>query len=222
MAYHGEDVSILWNGRTDEPVVDHTRNCWTEYYVQWSPQGSYLTTMHRQGVALWGGASWNKMQRFSHPGVKLASFSPNEAYLVTWSNDSIRGTKPPVNLVIWDVQTGLTLRTFATPKKSVPWPLFRWSHDGKMVARVTENAIACYTLPDMTLLDRKSIAIPGIKDLSWSPTQNILAYWTPEDGPSPARVTLMEMPSRRLLRVKNVFNVTSVSSRASPSLTHVS
>jgi uncharacterized protein with WD repeat len=44
------------------------------------------------------------------------------------------------------------------------------------------------------LLDKKSIKIPGIRDFSWSPTDNIIAFWVPEDKDVPARVTLMEIP----------------------------
>ena len=50
-----------------------------------------------------------------------------------------------------------------------------------------------------------------MKDFSWSPSQNIIAYWVPEDDNSPARVCLMELPSRKEIRVKNLFNVHDVS-----------
>ena len=33
---------------------------WCELYVQWSPRGSYLTTFHRPGIALWGGKGFEK------------------------------------------------------------------------------------------------------------------------------------------------------------------
>jgi len=42
---------------------------WTELFVQWSPLGSYLATVHRQGAAIWGGPSWNRT-RFAHPQVR--------------------------------------------------------------------------------------------------------------------------------------------------------
>lgn len=34
-----------------------------ESFVEWTPRGSYLTTVHRQGVAVWGGKSFNRIQR---------------------------------------------------------------------------------------------------------------------------------------------------------------
>ena len=45
------------------------------------------------------------------------------------------------------------------------------------------------------------------RDFSWSPTDNIIAYWVPEQENVPARVTLMEMPSRKELSAKNLFSV---------------
>jgi translation initiation factor 3 subunit B len=44
------------------------------------------------------------------------------------------------------------------------------------------------------LLEKKSVKIPGIRDFSWSPTDNVLAYWVAEDKDVPARVTLLEIP----------------------------
>ncbi len=45
------------------------------------------------------------------------------------------------------------------------------------------------------------------RDFSWSPGDNIIAFWVPEDKDIPARVTLMQMPSRQEIRVRNLFNV---------------
>lgn len=45
------------------------------------------------------------------------------------------------------------------------------------------------------------------RDFSWSPTDDIIAYWVPEQSNTPARVTLIEIPSRLELCVRNLFNV---------------
>ena len=45
------------------------------------------------------------------------------------------------------------------------------------------------------------------RDFAWSPADNILSYWVPEEKENPARVTLIDIPSRKELRVKNLFNV---------------
>jgi hypothetical protein len=43
---------------------------WTDSFVQWSPLGTYLATVHRQGAAVWGGKStFNRIHRFPHNQV---------------------------------------------------------------------------------------------------------------------------------------------------------
>lgn len=51
-------------------VQVYKRTFWTESFVQWSPHGSFLATLHRQGVAIWGGASFSRIHRYMHPGVR--------------------------------------------------------------------------------------------------------------------------------------------------------
>ena len=44
--------------------------CWTDSYVQWSPLGTYLATVHRQGAQVWGGDDkFLRLMKFSHPQV---------------------------------------------------------------------------------------------------------------------------------------------------------
>src|SRR5262249_20477307 len=77
---------ILWNDlEAAEPVSEVRREGWSHSYVQWSPFGTYLATLHQLGVAIYGGPKWDRLRRFSHPGVDLIDFSPNEKYLVTAS-----------------------------------------------------------------------------------------------------------------------------------------
>jgi len=83
----GDEVAIQWHNKMEPPDVAHSRQHWSDMYVAWSPLGSYLATFHKQGIALWGGASWGKIARFAHPNVKLIDFSPRENYLVTWSHE---------------------------------------------------------------------------------------------------------------------------------------
>lgn len=194
--YRGESVGVFWNRKKDtpDPVVDRTH--WTESFVQWSPQGTYLTSVHAQGVQLWGGASWKRIMRFAHQFVNLVDFSPNENYIVTWSNRPITIPENPPpnfpltadedgkNFIIWDIRTGNLLRSFASleaaddanegPKalgrKKINWPVFKWSPDDKYVARVIPgSAIQIYETPNMNLLHRKAIKVDGVVDFEWSP-----------------------------------------------------
>jgi len=54
--------------------------------------------------------------------------------------------------------------------------------------------IVSFNFQSFGLLEKKSVKIPGIRDFSWSPTDNVLAYWVAEDKDVPARVTLLEIP----------------------------
>ena len=47
----------------------YKRSFWTESFVQWSPKGGYLGTVHTRGVAVWGGPSFARLQRFTHTEV---------------------------------------------------------------------------------------------------------------------------------------------------------
>lgn len=239
--FRGETVGVFWNNEKDQPenVVD--RQQWTETFVQWSPQGTYLTSVHAQGVLLWGGASWSRLRRFPHPFVNLVAFSPNEKYLVTWSNRpiSIPDSGHPSlsldddgkNYVIWDIETSKPLRSFAqqdTPaaaegdaaKKQAkfPWPAFKWSADDKYVARLNQGtSISVYELPKMNLLDKTAIKIDGVMDFEWAPAtvrrdgvktyEQLFCFWTPEIGSNPARVGLMSVPSKQIVRSLNLFSV---------------
>ncbi|CAE6431382.1 unnamed protein product [Rhizoctonia solani] len=191
LTYIGEEVQIFWNARTG-PDPAFARHSWTDLYVAWSPHGTYLATLHRQGLQIWGGSDWGLVRRIAHPLARLVDFSPNEKYLVTWSNEPI--VIPPGaqqgptffspddegnNLAVWEVATGHLLRTFSVEgttaaaggeKKQMSWPQLKWSSDDRYVARVNPGqAISVYELPDMHMLEKKSIKIDGVVDFEWCP-----------------------------------------------------
>ncbi|WVQ84000.1 eukaryotic translation initiation factor 3 subunit B [Cryptococcus sp. DSM 104549] len=258
LTFRDNDVNVWWNGRNG--IADAVKNAdgkplknpkWGELYLQWSPLGTYLASLHRVGVALWSGPRLDgeigvNVLRFTHPGVRLVQFSPCENYMVTWSeerlgnyenhaNAALRETFGPEDegnqFVVWDVKTTRVLRTFPADKPAangeeaprVSWPTFKWSPDDAYVARCNVGSgIAIYELPGMGLLDKKSVKIEGVQDFEWCPMSEkdfaarkegkgrecLLAYWTPEAQNQPARVNLMNVPTRKVLRSKNLFNVT--------------
>lgn len=239
--YRGDSVGVSWNNDRDAPENIVERPHWTETFVQWSPLGTFLTSVHAQGVQLWGGASWTRQRRFAHPFVNLVAFSPNERYMVTWSNrpisvpdeghPSLSLDDDGKNYVIWDIETSKPLRSFAqldTPatndeagarrQSKLPWPAFKWSADDKYVARLTPgSSISVYELPRMNLLGKTTIKIDGAMDFEWAPStpqrdgvktyEQLLCYWTPEIGSNPAKVGLMSIPSKQIVRTLNLFSV---------------
>ncbi|KAH0605215.1 uncharacterized protein H6S33_005197 [Morchella sextelata] len=252
--YRGDSVGVFWNRKKDTPDADVDRLGWTESFVQWSPQGTFLTSVHEQGVQLWGGPTWKRVMRFAHPAVNLVDFSPCERYLVTWSNKPISlpemlpagfplgPDEEGKSFIVWDIKTGGLLRSFAAildnpeddlievVRKKVSWPVFKWSADDRYVARVVPGqSIQVFETPSMVLLGKKAIKIDGVVDFEWSPqaaavptpkdpkdkdptttttpSTQTLAFWTPEMNNQTARVTLMSLPSKEIIRTRNLVNV---------------
>lgn len=206
VVHEGGNVTSIFLNSNPEPTLIKERPLWTETYVVWSPLGTYLATYHKKGIALWGGEGFEQLNRFAHEGVSHICFSSCENYLVTFSG-SLAGFDDPNALIIWDIRTGAKKRSFHAEREQLVWPVFKWSHDDKYFARITGEILSIYETPSMMLLEKKSIKISGIRNFSWSPSQNILGYWVAEDKDVPARVTLIEIPSKRELRAKNLFNV---------------
>ncbi|CAH1273290.1 EIF3B [Branchiostoma lanceolatum] len=202
----GERTAIFQNthGGTEQALVEE-RARWTETYVRWSPKGTYLATFHQRGIALWGGEKFRQIQRFSHQGVQLIDFSPCERYMVTFS-PLIDSKDEPQAIIIWDINTGVKKRGFHC-ENAAQWPIFKWNSDGKYFARMGQDSLSVYETPSFGLLEKKSSKIPYIREFFWSPTDNIIAYWIPEKDNIPARVTLLEIPSRQEIRTKNLFSV---------------
>ena len=240
--FRGDNVGVYWNQKKDTPdeVVD--RKNWTQLFVQWSPQGTYLTSIHQQGVQIWGGPSFDRVRQFPHPFVSLVEYSPGEKYITTWSSQpiSVEEGKSPLtmdddgkHIIIWDIDTGRALRSFHAHELPVPigpdgvpvakskpqWPAFKWSADEKFVARMKPGeSLSVYELPKMQLLDKTALKIDQVQDFEWSPAtpqrdgvktyEQLLCYWTPEIGSNPAKVGLMSIPSKEIVRTKQMFNVT--------------
>ncbi len=91
------------------------------------------------------------------------------------------------DMVIWDVRKGTACRNFSGAIDS--WPAFKWSHDDAFVATLQGGKIYIYETQGFKLLDKKPIAMSvPISDFAWSPSENIIAFWTPEMNNTPARL----------------------------------
>lgn len=49
------------------------------------------------------------------------------------------------------------------------------------------------------------------RDMLWCPTENLLAYWVPETTDIPAKITVLQIPSRTVLSTKSKMLVKEVS-----------
>lgn len=226
---YGDETEVCWNDapKQQEETV-YKRSFWSEAFVEWSPQGSMLATVHRQGVAMWGGASFGRLMRVSHPNVQRLLISPCERFLLTFSEFPDGRGRPHFVAHIWEVRTGRRLRTFdgpqeeyavgalARPDGGMKWPAFRWGGGGggapTYLAHMKRNAISVYEAPEMGMLDKRSVKMEDVQDWEWSPSTSeaALCAYQAEQGNLPARVVIMRLPEREELRQKNLFSVAGI------------
>mmetsp|Transcript_112625 Transcript_112625/g.313277 ORF Transcript_112625/g.313277 Transcript_112625/m.313277 type:complete len:700 (-) Transcript_112625:153-2252(-) len=183
-----------------------TGKIWCDWRVQWSPHGSYLATFHQQGIALWAGPEFTKKMRFAHQSVKYIQFSPTEDHILTWN-----GAHPSENddnaVRVFRVLTGECVRKCRTPAVAPhggEFPHFLWSNDGKYCAECTDSAIIVRDTETFELLrdedgNPKKLKYDALSTFQWSPKDNVIAVWTLEKNNNPARLVLVEIPSRREL-----------------------
>ncbi|QPG76746.1 hypothetical protein FOA43_004140 [Brettanomyces nanus] len=170
--------------------------------VDCSPNEKYLVTLSPEPIAL---------PPDDHPSRASFLFGPES-----------QGHK----LVIWDIRTSLPVKTFALPpnlenQASMPWPLIKWSYNDKYCARMGPDALAVYDVEnDFSLIDKKLVKISGIMDFEFAPggvklaanrksdpPEVVLSYWTPESSNQSARCSVMQLPSRSVLRTVNLVQV---------------
>jgi len=202
----GDIFTSVYANTPGQASVLKSREKWTETRFQWSPKGTYLSTFHDRGIALWAGEEFNQFMRFSHVGVQLIDFSPCEKFLVT-CNPNRAGIDDQA-LIIWCVRSGQKKRAFTCERSmNLSWPYFRWNPDDSFFARLATDSLLVYHTSTFSLLEKKSIKIQNISDFEWSPVNDIVSYCVNEEKTVPARVVLMEMPSKNEIRSKNLVNV---------------
>jgi len=179
---------------------------WCDWRVQWSPYGSYLATFHQQGIALWAGPQFLKKMRFAHESVKYIQFSPTEDHLLTW-NGAHQSENDDNAVRIFRVLTGECVRKCRTPAVAplgTEFPHFLWSNDGKYFAECNDAAIMVRDTETFELIKdeegkKKTLKFDCLHTFQWSPKDNVIAVWTLEKNNNPARLVLVEIPSRREL-----------------------
>ncbi|KAJ1382255.1 Translation initiation factor, beta propellor-like domain [Sesbania bispinosa] len=176
----GSDTEVLWNdARHLKPDPVYKRTFWTESFVQWSPLGTYLATVHRQGAAVWGGAK----PLIVSCDMLILSHEPSNPRDANGCDKYI------------DVRTGKVMRDFkgsaddfaiggAGGVSGASWPVFKWSggRRDKYFARMGKNILSVYETETFSLVDKKSLKVENIMDFSWSPTDPIIALFVPEMG----------------------------------------
>ncbi|UMM16766.1 hypothetical protein L5515_013638 [Caenorhabditis briggsae] len=225
-------VGVFTNMKGNDPELagdpeKAERANWTETVFTWSPHGSYLSTIHKRGIILWGGKDYARAHRFAHDNVQYIDFSPCETFLVTYAapeENNSWGDYEKDSLRVWDVRTGELKKAYSTfeltGRTQLPtWPFFKWSIDEKYFACLKApekdklerekkiDGISIFESETFELVDKRAVTIENIKHFDWSPTAPILAYYSECTDAVPAEFGLLQVPSMQRLRSARVHNV---------------
>ena len=142
-------------------------------------------------------------QRFSHHGVQLRKFSPWDRHMV--SVGPVVGTRydPQLTIIIQNGVIGRKKREFQG-ESSTHWPIPTWSYEGQLDARTAQETLGIYDTLAVEQWNEKSLTIGGIKDVSWSPGENVIALGGPEDKDGPTRAALRQCPTQQAITVRNL------------------
>uniref|UniRef100_A0A915J7W6 RRM domain-containing protein n=1 Tax=Romanomermis culicivorax TaxID=13658 RepID=A0A915J7W6_ROMCU len=186
---------------------------WSDSFVRWSPFGTYIATVHKQGVALRGGENFEQIMRFMHMGVQYLDFSPCENFIITYAPPKSKYTDVPDAIKIWTVRTGELKRSFSAAGETIKrWPHFRWSYNDEYFATLGKYDVLCiYDTKTFTPLDKVKWKIDNIRDFQWSPQQNVIAYWVAEADQRPSRAAILSVPDKEELRSMNTINLAEAS-----------
>ncbi|GAM23909.1 hypothetical protein SAMD00019534_070840 [Acytostelium subglobosum LB1] len=205
---YGDTTEICWNEmKMGKPISEKVQNNWTSTYVQWSNSGSYLVTIHKEGVALYGGESWSQIGLFKHNNVMIVDFSPEDKYMITFAPPE--SPKDQKSIIVWDVRSGRPLRGFPSPPKDqFQWPVFSWSAKDTFFAKQSEGGIDIYEAFTCNMLKNKTYPIANLKSFTWSPTDPYICYFVPATATMPGRIVIAEVPTMKTLAEKSIWEAT--------------
>ncbi|CAF2026875.1 unnamed protein product [Brassica napus] len=214
MANQGVDT---WKTRTRRTVA-----CTASFFMftadkrvpsRWSPQGTFfVTAADHNMVIIWGSrycTDFGQLLRFCHYQVEEFDISPGEKYLVTYSKPKPSDPNG-LWLKIFDVKTGTAIVGLnnVDVADSPQWPLIiRWAggKDDKFFAIISKNkTVAVYETKKFNLLGNAPLLLDDVIDISWSPTQAVLAILLKASDKQPVKVVLLQFPNNVKLAEKDL------------------
>ena len=201
-------AAICDDSTIEEPVATFKRPNLCDSRVEWSPNGTYLVSYHVQGIALWmplsasgdksddAESSYQRVVRFSHSSVSSVSFSFDERFVYTQSEQES---------FIWDIETGFKVFTLSSTSKSCKFSFckngghFFYTLDSGSTGSpdgCTGGALRIYQIiqkEECSFIPTLIHSVTGgnVMDAEWGNVKPILAYWIGEQENSPARVSLI-------------------------------
>jgi len=220
--------------------------CLTSKEASWSPQGTFLTTLHGPGLKVWKqdrtGEFATKIERMEHRDVDMIHWSPNENYLVSFNSDPDDDEEATIKF--WDIATGEKIKErtdMFAEHISMEWPFLQYSHDDKyfnflesskwkprkpdfnpdVVNRSHADLLRIYD--SKTFKKVAKINVPGIKERKFSPCSNLMAYIcsTPQDENTPTTVFVCDVPGVNTLTKASHYQVRRAFLQWHPKGTHL-
>ena len=181
-----------------------------------------------------------RIGRCKHKNVARLLFSPSERFIVSWNGvvgPSARPGSAEANAIkVWNASDLSELRSFeynmGSPPNVIPffldndgvsamprWPVFTFAaNDEFFCAAQKKDLLSIYDTKTGKLHKPKgsqrgkSVQIEGLEDFAWSPDPScaIVAFWAPERANIPAKVQLLSMPDRTVVREKLWYQVSDV------------
>jgi len=194
--------------------------------VRWSPKGTYVLVFdkHERGLGLFGGQEFVIKEKIPAKCCFNACFSPDEQFLMTQSgrtdnNGNFIESEVKNEVSVWSIIDGEQKKTFVFPVGhhcADAWERFQWSPSGQFLATTKKDTLCIFDAWN----DFKPIHGPespngffhvqGLMGFTFSPTDDYIAYWVPEEGERPLRMCIRDLPELKPIRVKNLFNVKSL------------
>ncbi|KAI1716079.1 eukaryotic translation initiation factor eIF2A domain-containing protein [Ditylenchus destructor] len=203
-------MAVYYNGVRGPSLASDKRKNWSENHcVEWSPYGSYLTTVQKKDVVLWGGSDFKCLRRFSHKGADFVAFSPKESFITSVCSQA-KHQDSEYCVKIFDVVLNELKMTLLPPgERFEEWPFVKWSSDEKFFAYRESNEIRIFNSDTFTLCEPKHLHIDGLIFFEWNPIKNWIAYYTKEmdDANAPPVIGIMALPSQQKLRTHHIYGV---------------
>ncbi|CAN6878039.1 unnamed protein product [Brassica oleracea] len=140
--------------------------------------------------------------------VEEFDISPGEKYLVTYYRPKPSDPNG-LWLKIFDLRTGTAIVGLnnVDVADSPQWPLIRWAEgkDDKFFAILSKNkTVSVYQTKKFNMLGNAPLLLDDVIDISWSPTQALLAILLKASGKQPVKVVLLQFPNNVKLAEKDL------------------
>eukprot|EP00771_Trimastix_marina_P000760 gnl/Trimastix_PCT/179.p1 GENE.gnl/Trimastix_PCT/179~~gnl/Trimastix_PCT/179.p1 ORF type:complete len:633 (+),score=177.66 gnl/Trimastix_PCT/179:40-1899(+) len=195
-------AEISWFDQVQRVEVQHTQSH-VDSHLVWSPWGTYLAVFYKSGILLRGGDNQEEVVRFPHSSVRYLQFSPNEQYLLTYSESLFQRNSLTR---LWRVAGAKSIGTLPVSPRETQ---IKWSAHGRYLAYAIDRTLVVVALPDLREVLRQHM--PRMEAFEWSPADETIAMYLREDKALPACMRVIVVPSGVVVADKNLFDAKTCS-----------